>query len=142
MHKIVKIILVVIGVVGLILWFMLPDGDMPAGEAAQSGAMNAMFIITYILLGIAAIASLLFGLVNLFSNPNNIKKSLFVIGGLLVVAAISYAMASGTGVADNYQAMASETAIKRIHMGLNVFFILVIVAVLAMLWGGVRKMTK
>jgi hypothetical protein len=60
--------------------------------------------------------------------------------------AISYGLASGTDV--NIDEMAargistSETIVKRIGMGLNMFFILVIIAVGAMIWGGVRKMTN
>ncbi len=68
MQKIVKIALFAIGVMSAVLWYLLPDSDMPASEAAQSGAMNAMFIITYILLGVAAVVSVLFTLKNLFSN--------------------------------------------------------------------------
>ena len=62
MHKIIKIALIVVGLIGAVLWFMLPEKEMPAPEAAESGAINGMFIITYILLGIAVIASVLFTL--------------------------------------------------------------------------------
>ena len=36
MQKIVKIALIAIGLIGAVLWFMLPERDMPAAEAAQS----------------------------------------------------------------------------------------------------------
>ena len=68
MHKIVKIILVVLGAIGAILWFQLPSADVPATEAINNGSMNFMFIITYLLLGIAIAASVLFGLMNLFTS--------------------------------------------------------------------------
>ncbi|MGB5555695.1 MAG: hypothetical protein WBM83_13645 [Flavobacteriaceae bacterium] len=142
MQKIVKIALVVIGLIGAVLWFMLPDTDMPANEAAQSGAMNAMFWITYLLLAVAVIASFFYALKNLFSNPANLKKTLYVVGGFLVVLIISYVLSSGTDVADNYMAMSDEGTVKKIGMGLNMFFILTIVAVGAMLWGGFKKMTS
>lgn len=142
MHKIVKIALVVIGLIGLVLWFMLPGREVPATEAINSGAMNFMFIITYLLLAIAVIVSLVFTLKNLFSNPANLKKTLYVIVGLAVVVGISYVLSSGSDVAEEYQAMSNETTIKRIGMGLNVFFILTIVAVGSMLWGGFKKMTS
>ena len=146
MHKIVKIVLVVVGLIGAALWFMLPERDMPANEAAQSGAMNAMFWITYLLLGIAAISSLLFALKNLFSSPESLKKTLFVVVGFLVVAGIAYVLASGTDVSIEEMAQrgieTSESTIKRIGMGLNLFFILTIIAVASMLYGGVKKMTS
>ncbi|NND78461.1 MAG: hypothetical protein HKN53_01030, partial [Maribacter sp.] len=98
MHKILKIFLLVIGVVSAILWYMLPERDMPTAEAAQSGAMNAMFMITYLLLGIAVVASLVFTLMNLFANPKGLKKTLFVIVGFLLVVGIAYVLSSGTDV--------------------------------------------
>jgi hypothetical protein len=62
------------------------------------------------------------------------------------VVAISYGLASGTDVSIEEMAnrgiSTSETVVKRIGMGLNVFFILTIIAVGAMIWGGVRKMTS
>lgn len=146
MHKIVKIALVVIGLIGAALWFMLPEREMPAGEAAQSGAMNAMFWITYLLLGIAAFSSLLFALKNLFSSPESLKKTLFVVVGFLVIAGIAYVLASGTDVSVDEMAgkgiETSEATIKKIGMGLNLFFILTVIAVGSMLYGGVKKMTS
>ncbi|WP_149276690.1 hypothetical protein [Pareuzebyella sediminis] len=143
MHKVVKIILVVVGLIGAGLWFMLPESEMPASQAANNGALNAMFWITYILLGIAVVFSLVFALKNLFSNPASIKKTLFVIGGFLLVVAIGYVLADGTDVSIDEMAErgieTSETTIKRIGTGINVFFILTIIAVGAMLWGGARK---
>jgi predicted permease len=144
MHKIVKIILVVLGVIGAILWFQLPSADVPVTEAINNGSMNFMFIITYVLLGIAIAASLLFGLKNLLTSKGALKKTLFGVGGLLVVVVISYALATGTDV--NLEEMAkkgvptTESTVKSIGMGLNVFFILTIIAVGAMLWSGVKKM--
>lgn len=146
MHKIVKIILIVLGAAAAILWTQLPESEVPASEAVESGSMNFMFIITYVLLAVAVIVSLLFSLVNLFSNPQSLKKTLFVVGGFLAVVAVSYGLASGDDV--SVQEMAArgvqtdETTIKRIGVGLWVFFILTIIAIGAMLWGGIRKMTK
>ncbi|HLT51106.1 MAG TPA: hypothetical protein VKZ93_04070 [Arenibacter sp.] len=144
MHKIVKIILIVIGVIGTILWFQLPSTDVPAAEAVNNGSMNFMFIIAYILLGISVVATILFGLMNLFTSKGGLKKALLIIGGLLVVVVISYALANGTDV--NFDEMAkngvptTEGEVKMIGLGLNMFWILALIAVGAMLFGGVKKM--
>lgn len=144
MHRIVKIVLVVIGLIGAILWFQLPSADVPPSEAVNNGAMGLMFIISYILLGISIVATVLYGFMNLFSSKGGLKKALLIIGGLLLVVVISYALAKGTDV--NMAEMArngvptTEGEVKLIGMGLNVFFILTIVAVGAMLFGGVKKM--
>ena len=146
MYKIVKIVLAVIGLIGVILWFQLPGSDVPATEAIESGSMNFLFVITYILMAIAVIASLAFSLIHLFANPKSLKKSLYVIVGFLIVVAISYALATGTDVSIEEMAgrgiATTESTIKRIGMGLNMLFILTIIAVGAMIWGGLRKMSK
>ncbi len=140
MQKIIKIVLIAVGVLSAILWYLLPSSDMPAAEAAQSGAMNTMFIITYLLLGIAVIVSLIFTLKNLFSNPQGLKKTLFVIGGFALVVVISYVLASGTDVAPEFMAMEDESTIKKIGMGLNVFFILTIIAVVSLIVPAIKNM--
>ena len=140
MQKIIKIALIAIGVLSAVLWYLLPSADMPAAEAAQSGAMNTMFIITYLLLGIAVVVSLAFTLKNLFSNPQGLKKTLFVVGGFLLVVGVSYVLASGTDVDPEFLAMEDESTIKKIGMGLNVFFILTIIAVLSLVIPAVKNM--
>ncbi len=146
MNKIIKIILIVVGLAGAALWFMLPDSEAPVGEATQNAALNAMFWITYILLAIAAAAALIFSIIHLFANPASIKKTIFVVVGFLIVVALGYVLADGTDVSIPEMAdrgiETSETTIKRIGAGINVFFILVVIAVGAMIWGGVRKATK
>ncbi|WP_291869108.1 hypothetical protein [Maribacter sp.] len=140
MHKILKIVLIVVGLIGAALWFMLPDRDMPAAEAAQSGAMGAMFMITYLLLGAAVVFSLVFTVKNLLSNPQGIKKVLFVIGGFILVVIVSYVLASGTDVDDKAMAMSDESTVKKIGMGINIFYILTIIAVGSLVVPGVKKM--
>ncbi|MCP4977922.1 MAG: hypothetical protein GY931_17370 [Maribacter sp.] len=140
MHKILKIFLLIVGIISAILWYMLPEKDMPMAEAAQSGAMNTMFMITYLLLGIAVVASLLFTLMNLIANPKGLKKTLFVFVGFLLVVAIAYVMASGTDVSAEYAAMSTESTVKKVGMGLNVFFILTIVAIAAIILPGIKRL--
>ncbi|WP_297794688.1 hypothetical protein [uncultured Eudoraea sp.] len=146
MNKIVKIVLVVLGALAAILWYQLPGRDVPASEAVESGAMNTMFIITYILLGLAVVISLVFTLKNLFSNPESLKKTLMVIGGFIVVVIISYALATGTDVSIEEMAnrgiATSESTIRRIGTGLNMFFILVLIAIVAMALGAFKNMSN
>ena len=143
MNKIVKIVLAVVGVIAAIMWYQLPGRDVPVGEAVESGAMSTMFTITYLLLGFAVFATLFFSVRNLVAHPEKLKKSLMILGGFLVVVGIAYATASGTDI--DIEEMASrgvstdETTVRRIGTGLNVFFILVVVAIVAMAWGGLKK---
>ncbi len=146
MNKIVKIALAVLGLISAGLWYFLPGSEVPATVAAESAAISGMFTITFILLGIAIAVSLVFTLLNLFTNPQSLKKTLIILGSFLVVVVFSYLLASGTDV--NLDEMAnrgiitSETIVRRIGTGLNLFFFLVAIAIGAMLIGGVKKMTN
>ncbi len=139
MNKIVKIALIVIGLIGAVLWFMLPDANMPPAEAAQSGAINAMFMITYLLLAVAVIFSLGFALLNMFTNPKGLKKTLYAVGGFALVTIISYVLSSNNDVSAEYMAMSNESTVKNIGMGLYVFFILTAIAVVLMVLPSVKK---
>ena len=143
MNKIVKIVLAVVGVIAAIMWYQLPGRDVPVGEAVESGAMGTMFTITYILLGFAVFATLFFAVRSLIAHPQKLKKSLMILGGFLVVVALAYATASGTDIdieeMANRGVATDESTVRRIGTGLNVFFILVVVAVVSMAWGGLKK---
>ena len=146
MHKFLKIGLVVLGAIAAILWTQLPGTEVPVGEAVSSGAVHWMFMIMYLLLLIAVVFSLIYGFKNLFSNPKSLKRTLFFIVGFLIVVGIAYVLADGSD--GTVEEMASrgvattESTVKNIGTGLNVFFILVIVALASMLWGGFKKMTS
>lgn len=142
MNKIVKILLIVIGLLAAVLWFSLPSADDP--DAINSGAMNFMFIIMYILLAIAVITTVVFGFAKLLSTKGSLKKALFAIGGLAIVVAISYGLSSDNmAVVEAMSQRGVETTegtVKNIGMGLNVFFILTAVAVILMVVPGLKKM--
>ncbi|WP_298794013.1 hypothetical protein [uncultured Allomuricauda sp.] len=142
MNKIIKIVLIVIGLVATALWFGMPSSDDP--DAINSGSMNFMFIIMYLLLAIAVVATVFFGLKKLLSTPGSLKKALFAIGGLAIVVAISYGLSSGDEAKAVADAMAdkgaTESTVKNIGMGLNVFFILTAAAVALMVLPGLKKM--
>ncbi len=146
MNKIVKIVLAVVGVVAAIMWYQLPSRDVPVAEAVQSGSMNIMFFLMYALLAVAVLASLFFTLKNLFANPKSLKKTLLVIGAFFAVVLFSYLISSGSDVSveemANRGVATTESTIKNIGTGLNVFFLLVVIAVGSMAWGGLRKMTN
>ena len=125
------------------MWYQLPGREVPVSEAVQSGPMNIMFLIMYILLAVAVFSSLLFTIANLFAHPKKLKKTLMVFGGFLVVVLIAYATSSGTDIdieeMANRGVATTETVVRRIGTGLNLFFFLVIIAIGLMAWGGLKK---
>ena len=142
MQKIIKIILVVLGLVAFAMLFLMPDNGAPMGVAVESTAITVIFSIAYLLMGIAVAVSLFFSLKTLFSTPESLKKALYVIGGLVVIVGLAYALAKGDNVSADLLAKTETTegTVKAIGTGLNVFFFLTIIAVALMLWSGIKKL--
>ncbi len=140
MHRFLKIGLIVLGLLSAVLWLNLPDADMPAAQAVGSGAMSAMFVITYILLAIAVAFSLFFTVKKTFSKTGNAKRTLMSLGAIVLVVIISYIAADGTDVTEVGDLEVNESTVKNIGMGLNVFYILTVVAVLLMVIPSIKKL--
>ncbi|WP_350284894.1 hypothetical protein [uncultured Croceitalea sp.] len=143
MQKILKIVLIVIGVLGAIMsFFMMPSKDDP--DAINSVGITIMFLLTYLLLIVATITALFFGLKKMMTTPGGLKKTLFSIGGLVILAIIGYALAGGEQeVVDTMATRGLETTtgtVKTIGMLLNVFFGMTIIAVLLMVLPGIKKL--
>jgi len=145
MQKILKIVLIVIGVIGAVLsFFFMPSGDDP--EAINSGAIDLMFILTWVLLIAAAVLAIFFGLKKMMTTPGGLKKALFAIGGLAVLFIIGYALSSGdeanavVNAFEGKEIQPTASTVKTIGMLLNVFFAMTVVAVLLMVWPGVKRL--
>jgi len=144
MHKILKIVLIVIGVIAAITcFFMMPDAEDP--NAANSTGINIMFLLMWILLIFASVTALFFGLKKMLTTPGGIKKALFSLGGLAVLFIIGYALSSGdeaNAVVNAFEGkdiQPTASTVKTIGMLLNVFFGMTVVAVLLMIWPGVKR---
>lgn len=66
MHKILKIAVIAIGVLGVILWLMLLGSTDPYADF--------MFYISYILLFISVGFVLIYSVKNLLSSPEKLKR--------------------------------------------------------------------
>ena len=143
--KILKIVLIVIGVIGAIMsFFMMPSKDDP--DAINSIGINIMFLLTWVLLIAATVTALFYGLRKMMTTPGGLKKALFAIGALAVLFIIGYALSSGdeaqavVDVFDGKEIQPTTGTVKTIGMLLNVFFGMTLVAVLLMIWPGIKKL--
>lgn len=144
MHKILKIVLIVISVIAAIMcFFMMPSPEDPS--AIDSTGINVMFLIMWVLLIFAAVTALFFGLRKMITTPGGLKKALFSLGGLAILFIIGYALSSGDeakAVVDTFagkEIQPTESTVKTIGMLLNVFFGMVVVAVLLMVLPGFKR---
>ena len=139
LHKILKIIALLLSVAGIIfLAMIIAKGD--DAVAATGAGLNGFLYVAYITFAITIILVLFF--VGKGMLTGNIKNTLISIGAFVAVVGISYVLSDGNPIQLNDGAMLSANGSKWVGTGLYVFYILAVIAVGAMVFGGVKKVTK
>lgn len=146
MHKILKIVLLIIGVLSIVfLARIVGAGDEEVKALAADGdtsLLDPMTWIAYLVLGITLVLVLLFVIVNLFSNTATLKNTLIGVGAFLVVGLIAYFTASGVETPMQDGKMLSVSGSKWVGTGLYMFYFLAVIAAGTMLVTGIQKMIK
>ena len=101
--------------------------------------INIGIILTYLMVAFATLAAIGFGIKKMMQKNNNAKKTLYSIGGLLIIMLISYIISSDKvlGSYEKYEITAATT--KRVGMGLTTFYLLAIGAIGAVLYAELSK---
>ena len=140
MYRIAKILAIILGVVGLVIWVMIARSDNPEG----SGMVDLMINLGYYMTIITAVVTFAFAVWQLITHPDKLKKALISLGAFAVVLVIAYAvLASGTNI--NLDSLAQrgivvdEGTSKMVGAGLWAFYLLALIAVLSMVFAGVKK---
>lgn len=134
LQKALTIAIAVISVIGLAFWIMIIKGD------DDSSAIDMMLWLGKILVFGAGAIAVVLSLKNIISNPAKIKAAGISLIALLVIVGISYGLSSGQEVlSDTGEQMVSESGSKYVGTGLRVFYLLVIIALGAMVATGVKK---
>ena len=106
----------------------------------MEGLINIGIILTYIMIGFAALTALSFGVKKIISNTKNAKKTLYTILGLFVVCIASYVFASDEVLQSYEKYKISSTESKNVGMGLIMFYSLAILAVGTILYSELSKL--
>lgn len=141
LHKILKYIALVIGVVGLILWgrvLLTGDDAIENSASVQASVVTPFLYLAYIVFAIIVLLVLFYVIKGLFSG--DIKRTLISVGAFILVIAIAYVLTDGTERTLSDGTMLSATADHWVGAGLVTFYILAGAAVLLMLLSGVRKL--
>ncbi len=145
LHKILKIIALILSVLGAI-WLVriIMAGDEAIIDSAdlQSSLVTPFIYIAYLTIAIALVFVLVFVLKNLFSSGSSLKSTLIGVGAFLAVVVISYVLASGEEVQMRDGEVLSASASRWVEAGIYAFYILALVAIGAMVFSGVKKLAK
>ncbi|RLD30713.1 MAG: hypothetical protein DRI70_00375 [Bacteroidetes bacterium] len=139
LHKILKIVALILGVAGMIFWVMLVSkGDEVVKNTGEG--VDPLIYIAYITLAIVLLFVVIFVLKGIVAG--NLKKTILTIGVFLVIVIISYMMSSGSveGLPLQDGKPISESGSKWVSTGLNTFYILAIGAIGSMALSGLKKL--
>ena len=146
MYKIAKYAAIALGVVGVVLWAVMSfnsdkDPTTLAYTNAFYAAQQALLVLTYVLLGITLAAVLISAGMNIASSPKALKKTLIYTGGFVVVLLLGYVFSSVAAEPNASEDVkkASESVRKWVSTGLIALYILVAVAVGALIASNVKK---
>ena len=139
LHKILKIIALLLSVAGIIfLAMIIAKGD--EAVAATGAGLDGFLYVAYITFAITIVFVLFFVIKGIFSG--NIKNTMISVGAFLLIVVISYVLADGTAMETLGGETLSANGSKWVDTGLYVFYIMAVLAVAAMVFSGVKKIIK
>jgi len=136
LHKILSIIALILAVIGIIFGLMIISGS--------HGMIDNMMYVAYVIFIITIVLVLIYVIKGLFAG--NVKKTLLSLGIFLAIMVVSYLLASGTNL--DLQPFidkglnVTETTSKNVGAGLYAFYALAILAIVAMVLSGIKKLVK
>ena len=139
MYKIAKYAALGLGVIGVILWIALSLSDNSADP--NNGTMQALFVLTYILLAIAFAAVIVWAAQHILASPKALKKTLIYTGAFVLILIVAYVFSSGDVEANASEEVkkASDSVRKWTSTGLIALYILVAGAIAALVASNVKK---
>lgn len=136
----------VLAIVFTVMFFMGLDGtsDRNAQNIAAAGPyLSFAYVLAFLALGLV----LVFSVINVIIDPSNLKMALVGIGGLVVIAVISYMLSSDAPlnftskeVADIYNK--DTTTLKWTDTGLYLTYTLFGISIIGMLFTELRDFFK
>jgi len=150
--KLSKILTIIAGVIGLIGFYffvrivMAGDDPIKADVTLQNSILSPFISYSIFLLVIVAGISVVFSLINLFKNPEILKRTLIGIAFLAVLLVAAYSMASDAAVTDGFGHMIKDgeagTVSKWVSTLINFSFYLGIIGLAMFLFDFLKSLVK
>lgn len=139
LHKVTKIAAIIVAVLSLIFL----GGLLATSDSDDNSWINPLIYLSYVILLACVAVVLIYVFKNLFSNKENLKKTLITIGLFLAVALISFILADGTEVKSvTNEVIASESTSKWVSTGILLTIFLALIAQGCVVWAWLNKIKK
>ena len=143
LHKVLKYLALVIGVIGLILLGrIIATGDdaIKASADLQGSHLDPFMWIAYLVLAVIVVLVAIFVIVGLFRG--NIKNTIIAVGSFAVIIIVAYVLSDGEATQLKDGTMLSASGDHWVGAGLITFYILAGIAIAAMIFSGIKKLAK
>ena len=145
-QKITNIIAIGLGILGLVfLAFIISQGDESIEMSAMQGDygfVSAIIYLAFTVLGIVVLSTVVFSLMNLFSNKDKLKKAGISIGSFLAVIILAFILSEGVETPMQDGKVLSASGSRWVETGIRTFYLLTLIAVGIMIFNSVRKLIK
>ena len=146
--KILEICLLVISLIGLVVFFAnnastgLYTVANEAEALATTGMLDIVLFWAYALVIAAIVLVVVLSIINMAGNKKSLKRTGFLLLIAVVLIGLSYLLASGDPIAVNMDVQPTHATLKMTDTLLNLSYALVVIALLALVWGSVRNLIK
>ena len=143
LHKVLKYLALVIGVIGMILLGrIIATGDdaIKASADLQGSHLDPFMWIAYLVLAVIVVLVAIFVIVGLFRG--NIKNTIIAVGSFAVIIIVAYVLSDGEATQLKDGTMLSASGDHWVGAGLITFYILAGIAIAAMIFSGIKKLAK
>ena len=141
--KILEICLLVISLIGLVVFFVnnastgLYTVANEAEALATTGMLDVVLFWAYALVIAAIVLVVVLSIINMAGNKKSLKKTGILLLIAVVLIGVSYLLASGDPIAVNMEVQPTHATLKMTDTLLNLSYALVVIALLALVWGSV-----
>ena len=146
LEKITRIGCIALGLLGMIflslVFFTGDDTIKMAAASGDYGVITPIILLSQIVLFIAVLVTLTFSLRGISKDKTKMKNALKSTGLFLMVILIGFLLSNGVETPMRDGKVLSAMGSRLVGTGINVFFILTIIAVCLMVFPGTKKIFK
>ena len=146
LEKITRIGCIALGVLGMIflslVFFTGDDSIKMAAASGDYGVITPIILLSQIVLFIAVLVTLTFSLRGISKDKTKMKNAVKSTGLFVMVVLIGFLLSNGVETPMRDGKVLSAMGSRLVGTGINVFFILTIIAVGLMVFPGTKKIFK